>query len=366
MCTWRCPCLLFVLNWIFASAAVADSLNDGPYVFHDGERTEAVWICDAKVRRENAGADGRIEPACGSVPELILDRQATVGADALPQSPRWAAVSDIHGQAGVFLGLLQAQHITDKDDRWVWGSSVLVIVGDVLDRGPNQVESLWAIYRLAQEASQAGGHVELVLGNHEIMVLRGDLRYLNPKYDAVARLLGQRYDQLYGTHSELGAWLRRRATVLKVGDTLFTHGGLHPELATRSIDLGAINAAIRDGIESKPEALARRPDIAWLLGSAGPTWYRGYFEAPRATSVQVDALLAGTGVKRMVVGHTTQNEIQSLYQGRVIAVDAGIKMGVRGEILIWDQQQLWRGLSDGRRLPLMLGDNDGSGPVAPN
>ena len=252
---------------------------------------------------------------------------------------------------------MAAHGLVDRDAHWVWGKGVLVITGDVLDRGPQQLEALWAIYRLAQEAALAGGRVEMLLGNHEIMVIVGDLRYLNPKYQHVANLLGRSYDQLFAADSELGAWLRRRATLLKLGDTLFVHGGLHPRLANGNFDLAALNAAFRARLGATREALHPDPEGEWLLGAEGPTWYRGYFEPERATTTQVDALLAIAKIKRVVVGHTTQAQITSLYGGRVIGIDAALKNGERGELLIWDRDKLWRGLLDGTRSPLASSDD---------
>lgn len=43
------------------------------------------------------------------------------------------------------------------------------------------------------------------MGNHEAMVLQGDLRYLNPKYASAAEVLGvASYANLFTTESVLG------------------------------------------------------------------------------------------------------------------------------------------------------------------
>ncbi len=337
------------------SLSAAESLTDGPYVFHSAGRSEARWVCAGVAETRVIPSNGRVEPACGEVPALVLEIAPKLAPDQVPQPRRWAAVSDIHGQTPLFLRLLAAHGIVDAERRWAWGTGVLVITGDVLDRGPNQVEALWAIYRLVQEARAVGGRVELLLGNHEVMVMAGDLRYLHPKYLDVAGLLGRSYDQLFAAESELGAWLRRRATVLKMGDTLFLHGGLHPSFAKAAIDVPAVNTAFRARLGRSSETPGSDPEGEFLLGADGPIWYRGYFEPAQATSAEIDALLAAAKVKRIVVGHTTMNEITPLYQGRVIGIDAALKTGTRGELLIFDQRQLWRGLLDGQRLPLPAG-----------
>ena len=355
---------LLLCGLVAAPALWAQALTDGPYVFHAGTHSEARWICASELKAAPIDASGRIAALCGDLPTLTLEKSPALAPDSLPQAPRWAALSDVHGQADLMLRLLRAQGIVDEKDRWLWGNGVLVVVGDTLDRGPQQIEALWTIYRLAQEATSAGGRVELLLGNHEVMVLAGDLRYLHERYLAVAKLLGRSYDQLFAADSELGAWLRRRATVLKLGDTLFVHAGLHPQFADHSIDLAAINTRFRAGLGASRETLSQDPQDDWLLGTDGPTWYRGYFVSERATLEQIEKLLAQAQVSRIVVGHTTMTQIVSLYQGRVIGVDAGIKNGQTGELLIFDKGQLWRGLLDGDRSSLPSGDDLGPQPPA--
>jgi hypothetical protein len=340
-----------VLGLLWGQGLQAVPPSDGPYVFTEGDERIARWICDGEVRERPVGADGQVEAVCGSVPALTLSDTTEFAPDSLPQPERWAALSDIHGQAGLFLQLLQAHGLVDAAGHWDWADGVLVITGDVLDRGPAQIEALWAIYRLAQEAAAAGGRVELLLGNHEAMVMAGDLRYLHPKYPAVARLLGRAsYDQLLAADTELGAWLRRRATVLKLGDTLFMHGGLHPDYVAQGVDLTAINRRFRNGLGKSRARLD--PASVPLFGNDGPLWYRGYFHPLQTSTAQIQALLDQAAVARIVVGHTTQSEIRSLHDGRIIAIDAGLKTGADGELLLHDADGLWRGLLDGRRLAL--------------
>ena len=347
---WMARCLLGAMT-LLAGALRAEPVTDGPYVFHIEGRSEARWLCGGELERREV-VDGRVDALCGDVPALQLETSTALAADSLPGPSRWAALSDIHGQAGLFLKLLAAQGLIDGHGDWSWGDGVLVITGDVFDRGPSQLEALWAIYRLAQQATLAGGRLELLLGNHEMMVLGGDLRYLHPRYLAVAEALDRPYDQLFAADTELGAWLRRRATVLRLGDTLFLHGGLHPRLAVEPLDLRALNAGFRAALGLSREALHGDPQQHWLFGADGPVWYRGYFLPRQATSVEVDELLAAAQVRRIVVGHTTQDRIRALYDARIIGIDAAMKDGRSGELLVADDGRLWRGLLDGRRLPL--------------
>lgn len=348
--------LLATAGW-----AGAERVDDGPYVFHGATGAQAAWVCAGEVQRRSLRAGERLVAPCPSAaPAVDLAARHDTAPDQAPAPPFWAAVSDIHGQAGLFMGLLRAHGIVDAQDQWAWGRGALVIAGDIFDRGPTVTEALWQVYRLEQQARAAGGRVEFVLGNHETMVLAGDERYIHDKYRLVTKLLERSYAGLFAADTELGRWLRQRATVLKLGDTVFLHGGLHPELARGPIDLAAINAKFRQRLGASKAELAQDPEANFLYGRDGPIWYRGYFLPQRATRAEVDALLLRMDAKRMVVGHTTQREIRSLYAGRIIGVDAGLKYGDHGELLLWRQGKLWRGLPDGRVIELVAGEDDGS------
>ena len=357
---WRKLALLALLS---LNAGAAEVLIDGPYVLSEEKGRQAIWVCGREIKSVTLAAGAKLTAPCGSVTGFALNTRNAIAPDQLPQPRRWAAVSDIHGKTDLFLELLRAHKITGARDQWTFGKGVLVIAGDVFDRGPQQTEALWAIYRLAQQAKTAGGSVQLVLGNHESMLLRGDLRYLHPKYREVATLLQRTVPDLYGKDSELGQWLRTRATILKLGDTLFLHGGISPDLLQQAPDLAALNAKVRARLGDGREALNDDPQAAWLFATNGPLWHRGFFTLPRVSRAEVNAQLKHFGVKRIVVGHTTRDEIISLYGGRVIGIDADLKDGVSGELLLWENQQLFRGLPDGRRLPLPAGDDDGSGEL---
>lgn len=54
-------------------------------------------------------------------------------------------------------------------------------VGDQLDRGDNEIEILYFLERLQQEARAAGGALHVLTGNHETMNAQGRFRYSTPE-----------------------------------------------------------------------------------------------------------------------------------------------------------------------------------------
>lgn len=337
-----------------APAPTEAPLDDGPYVFHASANTlESLWVCDGRVVRRlqrTRRGHATVEPECGYPHSLRLPA-ATEDANAYAGG-RIVALSDIHGQYDLLVRLLRAHGVIDAEDRWNLGQDHLVVTGDVFDRGPRVTEAFWLLFALQQQAHAAGGAVHFLLGNHETMVLYDDLRYVNPKYAEVSKRLGRAYPSLYGTDSVLGGWLRTRPVMLRLGDTLFLHGGIAPENLDLVADMDATNAAYRQSLGTPRDAVKADPALSRLYdGKTSPVWYRGYFNGQLDTP-QVAGLTDRLGVSRIVVGHTSMDEVGSYHDGRVIAIDSSIKNGESGELLFIEDGRLSRGLLDGSRQPL--------------
>ena len=58
-------------------------------------------------------------------------------------------------------------------------------VGDQLDRGDNEIEILYFLERLQDEAREAGGALHVLTGNHETMNAQGRFRYATRQGTAV-------------------------------------------------------------------------------------------------------------------------------------------------------------------------------------
>ena len=60
-------------------------------------------------------------------------------------------------------------------------ATTLVQMGDVVDRGPDSLKIIRDLMRLQREAPKRGGQVIVLVGNHEAMMMTGDLRYVHPE-----------------------------------------------------------------------------------------------------------------------------------------------------------------------------------------
>ena len=107
--------------------------------------------------------------------------------------------------------------------------------------------------------------------------------------------------------------------VVKMGDTVFMHGGIGLAFANQSID--QINTAVRAALSD----LAKAPGSI-LEHEQGPLWYRGLAQHPEAEeSTHLANLLKKYGARRIVLGHTpTAGAVMSRFNGAVILADVGL------------------------------------------
>src|SRR5690606_2952735 len=130
-------------------------------------------------------------------------------------------LGDTHGELDPMTAVLRNAGEIDDALRWKAGRAHLAVLGDVTDRGADVTRALWFLYRLEREAAEAGGRVHLVLGNHELMVMLDDLRYVGRKELDVARLHGVTYDRMFDPrHTVLGRWLVSKPGLIRIGDVL--------------------------------------------------------------------------------------------------------------------------------------------------
>jgi hypothetical protein len=98
---------------------------------------------------------------------------------------RIVAVGDIHGAYDAVVATLQEADVIDDNLAWNGGNTHLVLTGDLLDRGPGSRQVMDLVMSLEKEAVRTGGQVHQLLGNHEVMNLIGDVRYVSdPEYAA--------------------------------------------------------------------------------------------------------------------------------------------------------------------------------------
>ena len=342
-----------------------DSLDDGPHIYWQGPTTAIVFhLCDRSLiqKRFETSDTLRFNGFCSdSMQEYVMPVQPPgIEPHVYDGVSKMFAVSDIHGEYEPLVDLLQAAGIIDQELHWSWGDGHLVVNGDIFDRGAFVTECLWLLYRLKQEARRAGGRVHVLLGNHETMVLRRDLRYVNEKYtDGIVRAARVNYTDLFGPGMELGRWLRTKHTAIRLNDVLFVHGGIPPRLAAQGVSLGRLNQLARETLDFRSYEVAFDKELRKYYGETdeGPFWYRGYHVArdgryPQATPAQVDSILETYSSRAIVVGHTGVAEVTSLYEGKVFGIDIPLETLGSFQGLLWKNDRFFRVNGDGSLEPL--------------
>lgn len=188
---------------------------------------------------------------------------AHAGTWHFPDVERVVAIGDVHGAYDSLVATLQSARVIDDRLTWSGGKTHLVFTGDLLDRGAKSRDVMDLVMRLEKEALRDGGRVHLVLGNHEVMNLTGDLRYVaNAEYvafmDAESRKERKRwYKRFKKSQPEdmdeptvllqfnkkappgffghrrafrhdgmYGKWLLDKPFIVVINETAFVHGGL--------------------------------------------------------------------------------------------------------------------------------------------
>ncbi|WP_166334744.1 metallophosphoesterase [Sphingobacterium chungjuense] len=348
-----------------SSTLAQDSIQELPHLFFNADDTLIRWVKDGALQQISSTEtpDFRKDvaqlAATFDLPLLAALKENEAYSNLSDRSyeysdvPNWLAISDIHGQYPLFVALLQQHQVIDSKGNWIFGEGHLVINGDIFDRGTGVTEALWHTYKLQQQALSAGGKVHYLIGNHELMVLDNDLRYVHDQYKLIAEILDKPYEKQFGRQSFFGQWIRQQPITIKINDTWFVHAGISPEIVQENLTPKKINSLFRDSIFTQLRADYRaNPTLNLLATSNGPVWYRGYFKDETINQGNIKRILQFWNADRMVIGHTSQKQITPLFENKVIVIDSSIKNGKTGEVLIYNEGQLFRGLLNGSRLAL--------------
>ena len=195
---------------------------------------------------------------------------------------RIIAIADIHGNFEAFTGLLRQSGLVDPNLQWIGEGDTLIQTGDFTDRGPEVRRVMDFLMSLEESAPKNGGKAIILLGNHEMMNMIGQLadvteadyasftdsrseRRRRSAYRSFTDFRKRRAKRLnlpepsptpemeaewmeahppgfvaqreaFSPKGTYGKWLRKRRVVVKQGDTLFLHAGINPLIAQLSIE----------------------------------------------------------------------------------------------------------------------------------
>ncbi|KAJ7104021.1 Metallo-dependent phosphatase-like protein [Mycena belliarum] len=349
----------------------------------------------APQRPQDVSADGT-DPSGPAAPvgqdaqkAFTAPAPAKAGSARVPFTRHIVAVGDLHGDLPNAQTVLQFSGVVDALGNWTGDADFFVQTGDIVDRGDDTIRLYEWMEQLRVQAAATGGVVLSHLGNHEVMNAIGDWRYVYPSeiatFGSVAARqkmistgpIGRAWAQNYTAasrlplHPHLGppntpfpppshplhahnaplpasAYYSVRAP-LSHAALSFVHGGLAPtyaHLAPFPTKINALSASLLRRLQHRAQPAPHPPaaypglpagtphDEAVLYGADGPFWYRGWAtDGEDKACMDVEAVLARTGTRRMIMGHTPDfSGIVSRCNGKIIIIDTGISHAYGGAL----------------------------------
>lgn len=281
--------------------------------------------------------------ACGDPPRYPVlsgprdwtSHPAIVELDRPRDAPVYA-VSDVHGGYDRLVALLARHGVIDgvpaepSAARWTAGPAVLVVAGDMIDKGPSSLEVVDLLRALEPSADAAGGRVVALFGNHEAEFLADPLNSKADADDGIDPELRARHvDPMAvanGSESH-GRWLRTLPFGARVGAWFFSHAG-----NTGGRTVPALEAALRAAVTAHDYTDTE------IVGADSILEARDWW----TSSVGVVATNArALGVEHFVFGHTpsalgARGAIAIDGPATLVRIDCGMSPGVddsRGSLL---------------------------------
>ena len=306
---------------------------DGPYIV--GEKiyrvTKNKKLISAQLETTDS-IDVTVDNVDHDQFSFSLRKEYDLERSSYPMPKKLIVIADIEGNFNGFLSFLVGNKVVDLNLNWIFESNHLLLCGDLIDRGIYATQVLWLVYKLEQEAAEKGGKVHLILGNHEIMNFQGNVRYNHEKYIKVALEISgkERPDRavqfMFSDKTELGKWLRTKNVIKKIGDYIFVHAGLHPEILEYDLNLEEINEQTRASWDTHLYTDEKVDEVAnFLTGNKCLYWYRGlatdHRHYDKIHENELNKILDYYRAKKIVIGHTVVDDISTDFNGKVVKID---------------------------------------------
>jgi hypothetical protein len=286
------------------------------------------------------------------------------------------AIGDIHGDYDRLIRLLAAARIIPSKPAaperaaWSGGDSVLVVTGDMIDKGPRPADVLRFLGSLQAAARNQKGEVIVLTGNHEAELLAPPDGSQTKERAADWARLGVPLSGLRACAGDMGEFLCSLPFGARVGDWFFSHAG-----NTGGRTIRQLSSEIQDGAYrlTDPNSM-----LEARLGE-GKEWF-----APGGSKLGEKQLLKSyadaLGVKHMVQGHQ-HNDVKfddgaerhtgEMFQrwGLLFLTDVGMSREIgdsQGAALKITEAGAVAVCPDGKETPLWDAGNDtGLGRAAP-
>jgi hypothetical protein len=274
----------------------------------------------------------------------------------LPAVNRIIVIGDIHGDMKMLIKCLKLAKLIDHNYNWIGNDTVVVQVGDQIDScrfngtdacndpdtytpendNPEDIDILYFMTDLHNKASQYGGAIYSLMGNHEFMNVMGDFTYVSHNninhfnnyktHDGTIindGVQARKYAFSPGNHlAHFLACTRKMA--LMIGSNLFVHAGVIPQMV-KKYKIDDMNKILILFLLDQ----LKNPNIftdLFISGKTSPLWTRLFgFRIDNCVEV-IQPLKDIYNVNKIYVGHTPQikSGINSQCNNSVWMTDVGM------------------------------------------
>lgn len=121
-------------------------------------------------------------------------------------------------------------------------------------------------------------------------------------------------------------WLRSKNGIEKIGNYIFVHAGLSPNILKYNLSISDINNLSQKNYSKDLfNAPENNEKANFLIGREGIFWYRGlaidYKYYDKISEIELDKILKFYQAKKIVFGHTLNDNIKKEYNGKLINID---------------------------------------------
>ena len=249
----------------------------------------------------------------------------------LPKCKRIIAIGDLHSDYNAMLmALKKGSVISGRNNKWSGGDTIVVQLGDQVDGGgrnikideDNEIKIMTFLLDLHNQAVRKGGGVYSLIGNHELMNVMGDYRYVSKEGLKKFEGMKNRY-QLFRPGGRMAKFFAQtRNVIIRVGDWIFVHGGISLPIA-KKYNLKQINQMMRLYLLGNTK-INRKVFNQLFNNNNSLLWCRTMSDT-NYSHPNFYKILNILGAKGIVLGHTPQEQgINSICNGRIWRTDVAM------------------------------------------
>lgn len=292
----------------------------------------------------------------------------------LPAVRRIIVLGDIHGDWEMTQELLKVGKVIDNNGNWIGSDTVVVQVGDQIDRcrytfNPTKLNNPscdkkeatipdegndWKILQyftqLHKQARKVGGAVYSLMGNHELMNVKGDFRYVSYEGRQEFNNYVKPDNTIIKNGNEAREWAFKpgnpisdflactRQTAIIIGSNLFVHAGVLPIIA-KKYSVKSLNQLMSLYLWDKLESPSTYNEV-FTSADISPLWNRVFgkigMEHANKSTQYLNLVNAKNKCYKLLNPLKEIYKVDKIYVGHTPLMDHGISSVCDGKVWLTD------------------------------